>query len=105
MSIPRTFLDLFGHPIELTAERWLHVLEEHQELQAFEHLIPATLRNPDLITRSVYDPMTRLYYKWFSALWHGKYFVVVVHSGVRYTVLTAYLTHKIKGGEQLWPSN
>lgn len=104
MMASRNFSDAFGQTIELTAERWLHVLGEHQELKAFEDLIPQTLQQPDVIIRSVYDLQVRLYYKWFPQLWHGKYLVVVVKSNRRHVVLTSYITDKIKGGERLWPS-
>ena len=104
MTAPRSFVDRFGHTIELTTERWLHVLDRHQELQEFEYLIPQTLREPDLVTHSVYDPKVRLYYKRFAHLWGGKFFVVVVRFNQRCFLLTAYLTDRIKGGERVWPS-
>lgn len=88
----RSFVDAFGQTIELTAERWLHVLAEHQELRSFEQLIPQTLQAPDAIVRSVHDPKVRLYYKLFAHLWHGKYLVVVVKLDHHHVILTAYIT-------------
>ena len=104
MESSRSFSDAFGHTIELTPERWFHVLAEHQELEAFDHLIPETLQAPDDVVRSIYDPKVGLYYKWFPSLWHGKYFVVVVQFNRHHFILTAYITDKIKGGVRLWPS-
>jgi hypothetical protein len=102
MASERRFIDAFGQIIELTAERWLHVLVEHQELQAFEDLIPQTLQGPDEVAKSVHDPNVRLYYKLFPHLWHGKYLVVVVKCDQRHFLLTAYITDKVKGGARLW---
>ncbi len=100
----RSFVDAFGQTIELTAERWLHVLDEHQELRGHEDLIPKTLQEPEAVARSVHDPHVRLYYKRYPQLWHGKLFVVVVKLNHRHFMLTAYITDKIKGGARLWPS-
>ena len=68
MADAQSFVDAFGQTIELTAERWRHVLAEHQELRSFEHLIPETLQAPDAVIRSIYDPKVRLYYKPFAFL-------------------------------------
>ena len=103
MATLRSFVDAFGHTIELTAERWLHVLAAHQELHALENLIPEALQKPDAVVRSIYDPQVRLYYKQFSHIWHGKY-LVVVKLNRRHFMLTAYITDKIKGGTRVWPS-
>lgn len=104
MLVPQRFRDAFGHTIELTAERWLHVLDAHPELRDGERLIPETLQEPEVVARSVYDPQARLYYKRFPHLWHGKYLVVVVKLNRRHFLLTAYVTDTIKRGERLWPS-
>ena len=104
MGVSRSFVDAFGQTIELTAERWLHVLEAHQELQAHEPLILQTLQEPDAVARSVHDPYVRLYYKRYPQFWHGKFLVVVVKLNHRHFILTAYITDKIKGGARLWPS-
>lgn len=104
MTTRRRFVDAFGQTIELTEERWSHVLEAHQELRVLEELIPQVLRAPDAVVRSLYDPAVRLYYKWFASVWHGTYLVVVVKSNHRHFILTAYITEKLKGGVRLWPS-
>jgi len=98
------FIDTFGHTIDFPAERWRHVLARHQELKPLQHLLSLTLLQPDAIVRSVYDANVRLYYKFFPDLWRGKYLVVVIHFDHRNKILTAYVTHRIKGGEQLWLS-
>ena len=104
MAESRHFSDASGYAIELTAERWLHVLSQHQELETLESLLAEVLQHPEVIVRSVHDPQVRLYYKPFPHLWHGKYLVVVVKFERRCFILTAYITDKIKGGTKLWPS-
>ena len=98
------FIDVFGHTIELSSARWRHVLARHQELKLLQHFIPPTLLQPDAIVRSIYDENVKLYYKFFPDLRHGKYLVVVIHFTHRNEILTAYVTHKIKGGARLWPN-
>ena len=105
MAGTQRFIDVFGHTVELATERWLHVLEAHQELKVLEDLIPKTLQAPDVVMSSVHDPKARLYYRFFDQVWHGKYLVVVVQSNHQRAILTAYLTDKIKRGERLWPSS
>lgn len=56
MAAPRSFVDVFGQTIELTTERRLHVLTQHQELEAIDHLLAETLQAPDIVIRSVYEP-------------------------------------------------
>ena len=104
MTAPKSFVDAFGHAIELTKERWLHVLTQHEEVEEFERLIPLTLQAPDVVVSSVYDADARLYYKRFADLWHGKYLVVVVKFSRRNFIVTVYITDKIKGGTRRWPN-
>lgn len=100
----KNFTDRFGQTIELTSERWHHVIDRHQELRLLEPCIAETLHQPDAIVRSIYDAQVKLYYKFFPELWGGKYVVVVIRLNHRHQILTVYVTDKIKGGERLWPS-
>ena len=40
----RSVTDLLGHEIYLTDERWVHVCEEHPEMQAYESEVLETIR-------------------------------------------------------------
>ena len=63
-----------------------------------------TLKDPELIKRSVYDEKIILIYKYYEHIYNGKYMCVVVtlDNGL---VVTAYITDKIKKGEIIWTKN
>lgn len=105
MVYPRFFVDRFGHRIELTSERWNHILDRHQELTSCEHFIPEVLESPNTVRRSIYDPAVHLYYRYFPHIFNGKFLVVVVEFSRRPNIMTAYITHRCKGGPKLWPKD
>lgn len=96
------YLDLFGNSIELTEERWFHIIKEHPEVKNHKDNIREVLSDPDYIKKSSRDEKLILYYKWYGDIFSGKYFLAVVKKGLRSFVLTCYITDMVKKGETLW---
>lgn len=101
----KLLVDYQGKSVRLTDERLSHVLE-HPEMTNMENAIADTLREPQLVIRSLTDEYANLNYRYFYGTKVGDKWLCVV---VKYVsedafVLTAYLTDKPKKGEQLWPN-
>jgi len=87
--------------IELTYERKNHIIEYHPDVNTHLSKITEVLENPDQVRKSKHDPKVFLFYKYFTNLKGGKYFVVVAKTNLRNFILTCYLTDKIKTGERI----
>lgn len=96
------FRDGWGTEIELTEERWKHIVKEHPEIEGLSEQIGNVLNSPDYIKRSLRDENVWLYYKYEEMLYNGKYLLVVVKRGQRAFVVTCYVTDKIKQGDTIW---
>ena len=96
------FTDLFGDNIELTDERWLHIVREHPETGQYKDRIKEVLLIPDYVKRSRRDDKVLLYYKWFDDILSGKYCLLVAKKGLRSFILTCYITDSIKKGGTVW---
>jgi hypothetical protein len=101
----KRLLDHLGRAVRLTDERREHILL-HREMVGLESGIEETLRQPERVVRSLSDERAELFYRLFANTVLGQKWLCVV---VKYPpqgafVLTAYLTDRIKAGEQLWPS-
>lgn len=97
------WLDIFLEPVELTEERWQHIVIEHPEVREFQEKIPTVLAHPEYVKRSKRDEQVMLYYRYFDTILNGKYLLVVVKKGTsRSFVLTGYLTDSVKKGETVW---
>ena len=99
----KTLVDFQGRPVRLTDERRKHILE-HPEMAGMESDLVKTLREPELVVRSLTDETAALNYRYYlHTLVSGKWLCVVVkYAGADAFVLTAYLTDKPKRGEVLW---
>jgi len=75
-------------------------------MASLEPAIEETLARPQCVIQSASDDEARLYYRFYVGTMVGeKYLCVVVKVlPADAFVLTAYLTDKVKRGEQLWPS-
>ena len=98
--------DFEGRAIRLTDERLVHILER-PEMAALEPELETTLRSPQNVIQSISDDDSRLYYRFYTGTKVGdKYLCVVVKIlPVDAFIITAYLTDKVKKGDQLWPRN
>ncbi|MEM1280110.1 MAG: hypothetical protein AAGG53_08880 [Cyanobacteria bacterium P01_H01_bin.152] len=101
----RRFVDYQGRQIRLTNERLQHILE-HPEMASMEQAILTALTNPEVVKQSRTDTAVYLYYLYRQATLVGDKWlcVVVKYLATDAFIITAYLTDKLKPGEQIWPS-
>jgi hypothetical protein len=76
-------------------------------MAALDAAIEQTLRQPEVVVQSASDPQAHLYYRWYLGTMVGdKHLCVVVKVlPADAFVVSAYLTDKVKKGEQLWPTS
>jgi hypothetical protein len=96
------YKDIFGNQIELTDERWLHIVREHPEVTKYRDRIQEILESPEYVKISNRDKEVLLYYRFFSDIFMGKHMIVVVKKGIRSFILSCYITDTIKKGAALW---
>lgn len=103
-NVVRILSDVFGMFVRLSEERLGHILE-HPEMRGMETEISLVLQDPERVVRSRSDPEVRLFYDFLENTPVGNKWlcVVVKYSGGDAFVVTAYLTDKVKIGEELWP--
>lgn len=95
--------DRFGRKIRLTDERWSYIVHKHPVLLELRTEFENTIKEPELVTSSVYDPEVLLYYRYFKELLKGKYVVAVVKINKEDNfVVTGYVTDRIKKGNVIW---
>ena len=80
--------------IELTDERWHHIVQFHADLRPYVRQFATALIDPSRISRSTSDRKVVIFYRWLPKA--GKYLAIVVKTNQRNFILTAYLTNKIK---------
>ena len=100
-----TFTDYQNRSVRLTPERLAHILER-PEMANMETAIQETLVNPQVVRKSRTDSTVYLYYRFWEATLVGNKWLCVVTKYLEDDafVITAYLTDKLKQGEQRWPS-
>jgi len=96
------YKDIFEDTIELTDERWVHIVNEHPEVKQYGDRIGEVLANPDYVKKSIRDPQVLLYYRFFEDIFMGKYMLIATKKGFRSFVLTCYITDTIKKGVTVW---
>ncbi len=89
-----------GVPIRLTAERWLHIVENHDELAGYHDDVLAVVEDPEWITRGHGGSLIA----WRS---YGRRGFLCVHyrelADDDGFVITAYLTRRPKKDHKVWP--
>jgi hypothetical protein len=94
-----TALSVEGVPIRLTAERWFHVVENHDDLAGYYDDVLETIENPDFILRGYSDSL-------IAARGHGrKRYLMVVYRQLSADdgfVITAYFTTKVDRKKAIW---
>lgn len=90
-----------GILIHTTKDYWQRIITtKHPSIAKYESQVKGTLEEPAEIRRSAQDPRVHLYYKSI-----GKLYVCVVTdhvTGKEGYIITAYLTDRIKEGEQIY---
>ncbi len=89
--------------IRLTAERWLHITEEHSELAGMYFDVLEYISNPDMIVKGSYGELIAI-----KRINQRKAFCVVYREVSKYDgfVITAFTTSKIikiSRRIQIWP--
>ena len=99
----KTFEDCFRRIIRLTDERLAHILE-HLEVQGMENELERVLQQPVVVRRSHSDKTVWLFYRFYAQTPVGGKWLCVLVKLVEDDafVVTAYLTDKLKAGEDLW---
>lgn len=86
-----------GFIVKLTPKRRQHIISTHPVMELYLNKIKQVLASPDEIRYSSYKQDVLLFYRYFDKIEEGKY-IAVVTDQLNKTVLTAYLTHRIKTG-------
>lgn len=100
----KIFIDYQGQAIRLTLERRQHILA-HPEMETMETAIASTLSDPEIVRKSKTDASVYLYYCYHEETKVGNKWLCVVVKQLENDafIITAYLTDKLKTGEQQWP--
>ena len=86
--------DKWGNRIELTDERWQHIVEHHSELRYSLDKVLSTVRTGRR-KQSLMDPHKYTYYKDFEGLPHNYTRIVVIVKLIRNNfIITAYPIRK-----------
>lgn len=82
-----------GIPIRLTAERWLHIIENHNDLAGYYEDVLNTIEEPDYIIKGYKEAFIAL-----KEIKKGKFLAVIYKEISKEDgfVITAYFTSKIK---------
>ena len=81
-----------GVPIRLTEERWVHIIENHDDMAGYYDEVLGVVENPDYIIKGYKDAVIALKQK-------ENKFLAVVYKELGISdgfIITAYFTSKIK---------
>jgi len=98
------FTDCFNRRIELSDVRWEHIIETHPEIKELIKELEGALIEPELIKRSVYNDNVVLFYRHYKHIYEGKYMCVIVRLDEK-SIITAYITDRIKSSDVIWKKN
>ncbi len=97
----RNYKSIFGERVYLSDEKWNHITHKHPEVKRYCNRFREVFDRPDIVKISKRDSKVHLYYKFYNDIFGGKYLLVITNSE-RKTIITAFITDKIKVGEVLW---
>lgn len=91
-----------GVPIRLTAERWFHIVENHDDLAGHYDDVLSAIENPDLLLRGHRGALIAV-----RGAGPGEYLAVVYKqvSTDDGFVVTAYFTSKIERRKAIWKAH
>jgi len=94
-----TALSVEGVPIRLTAERWFHIVENHDDLAGHYDDVLATIESPDFVGRGYGSSL-------IAARGYGrKRYLMVVYRELSADdgfVITAYFATKVDRKKAIW---
>ncbi len=92
-------LSLNGVAVRLTAERWWHIVENHDELAGYADDVLETIENPQLILRGHADSLVAV-----RNYGRNRYLMVVYRevSADDGFVVTAFFTQRVDRNKALW---
>lgn len=80
--------------VVLTDERKMHILTFHPDVARYLSHFAETLANPNIAISSVHNPAVVICYRFLTR--RKKYLAIVVRTGARPFILTAYLARNPK---------
>ncbi|MCK4428953.1 MAG: DUF4258 domain-containing protein [Candidatus Aenigmarchaeota archaeon] len=88
--------------VSVTNEYWDYITTiKHPHIRSKENEIINTLKNPEIIRQSKRDKNVYLFYR--KTIYYSKqYYLCVIINKEKGFVITAYITDKIKEGEEIW---
>ncbi len=104
MGFLMELIDRSGRRIKLTEESWKHIAGTHPEIKDMLKDLKGAVEDPELIKRSIYNENVVLLYRYYEHIYEGKYMCVVVGLDEE-SIVTAYITDRIKKGEVIWKRN
>jgi hypothetical protein len=93
-------ISVFGVPIRLTPERWLHIVEARDELAGRRDEVLDAIEAPGWVTRGYHGALVA-----WSARGRRRYLAVIYRETSKADgfVITAFLTSKAKRKNRVWP--
>lgn len=98
------FMDIIfisNRGIMLAKERWNHIIETHPEVKGMVKELEITVQDPDLIKKSLFSEDIVLFYRHSKHIFEGKHMCVVIRFDNN-SIITAYITDRIKRGDVVW---
>jgi hypothetical protein len=92
---------VYGVPIRLTAERWMHITEARDDLIGREDNVLKTVQRPDWVSKG---------YRGSLVAWKGygrKRYLAVVYKELGHDdgfIITAYFAKRANKRNRIWPS-
>ena len=88
-----------GVPIRLTAERWFHVVENHDDVAGHFDNVLATIEEPDFILRGYRNSLIAV-----RGMGRNRYLNVIYKqiSDDDGFIITAYFTRKVNRRKAIW---
>ncbi len=89
-------------PVRLTAERWYHIVENHDDVAGHYDDVLETIENPELVLRGYKSALIAV-----RGAGRGQYFCVVYREVAEDDgfVISAFFTHEIKKRHIVWQPN
>jgi hypothetical protein len=92
-------LSVEGVPIRLTAERWFHIVENHDDMAGYYDDVLETVENPDIVVRGYRGSL-------IAARGYGRRrYLAVIYRQVSTQdgfIISAYFTSKIDRKKAIW---